>query len=108
MKGISHHKGHGEIQDLCSAAFNPEKDCENNNNADDYAYRECSRFRRSILNLIGGGVGSNNHGFPFMFSTVLISSSDKAFHFPCSNSPSQKFPIRTRSRRSVGWPMAAV
>ena len=37
-----------------------------------------------------------------------ISRADSTRHWPGGKSPSQKFPMRTRINRSVGWPMAAV
>ena len=41
-------------------------------------------------------------------NTAARSAAESSRHFPAERSPSAKFPMRTRSRRRVGWPAAAV
>ena len=43
-----------------------------------------------------------------LFTTNSRSSAVRIRHCPGGKSPSQKFPMRTRINRNVGWPMAAV
>ena len=40
--------------------------------------------------------------------TSARSAADNSFHPPGARFPNAKPPMRTRSKRSVGWPMAAV